>query len=133
MRLTAYCDFLYDQAHSRRGIHVEQFRIPLADDGSEGLIVGGIQFWDDSLLYFREELVERNITTVRTDYVYHYQSAGGALLFRYDRSPHYPELATFPHHKHVAVDGEETVEAAQPPTLSEVLREIEGLLSSQST
>jgi hypothetical protein len=133
MRLTVYCDSLYDQAHSRRGMHVEQFRIQLAKANSEGLILGCIRFWDDSLLYFREELVERNVTTVRVNYAYHYQSAGGALLFRYDRSSHYPELVTFPHHKHIVVDGEETVEAAQPPTLSEVLREIEGLLYSQST
>lgn len=133
MRLTAYCDLLYDQAHSRWGLYVEQLRIQLLNAGSEALIVGRIRFWDDSLLYFREELVERNVTTVRTDYVYHYQSASGALLFRYDRSPHYPEINTFPHHKHVTVGGNELVEPARSPTLSEVLREIEGLLYAPST
>ena len=132
MRLTAYCDLLYDQAHSRRGVHVEQFRIRLADAGNEAVITGRIQFWDDSLLYFREELVEHNMKAVRTDYVYHYQSTDGALLFRYDRSPHYPELATFPHHKHIVVGGKETVEPAQPPTLAQVLREIDSLLYANS-
>ena len=30
-RLTSYCDPLYDQAHSRRGLYVEQFRIRRAE------------------------------------------------------------------------------------------------------
>ena len=128
MRLAAYCDLLYDQVHSRKGLYVEHFRIRLLEAGSAARIIGRIRFWDDSLLHFREELLERSVTTVKTDYVYHYQSAHGILLFRYDNSPHYPDLAAFPNHKHVNIEEHETVEPAQPPSLIEVLHEIEGLL-----
>ncbi len=37
---------------------------------------------------------------------------------------HYPEIESFPHHKHVG----DSVVAAQSPDLSEVLREIDGIL-----
>jgi hypothetical protein len=122
---------VYDQAHSRKGLNVEQFRIRLLSAGSEALIVGRIRFWDDSLLHFREELVERSVATVKTDYAYHYQTADGALLFRYDNSPHYPEIETFPHHKHVGTGASELITPARPPDLIAVLREIETMLAAR--
>ena len=35
-------------------------------------------------------------------YAYHLQDAGGRLILRYDNRPLYPDVETFPHHKHVA-------------------------------
>jgi hypothetical protein len=35
-------------------------------------------------------------------YAYHLQDAGGRMILRYDNRPHYPDVETFPHHKHVA-------------------------------
>jgi len=58
-----------------------------------------------------------------------HQRADGTLVFRYDNVPHHPEIVTFPHHKHVG----ETITAARPPDLSEVLREIDGLLYATQT
>ncbi len=57
-------------------------------------------------------------------YAYHYQRADDELVFRYDNVPHYPDIRTFPHHKHIG----DTVVPAQPPDLSEVLREIDGVM-----
>ena len=132
MRLSAYCDLVYDLVHSHKGIYVEWLNIQQLKVRRKAIIEGRIYFWDNSLLCFQEELIERSLVAIVTDYVYHYQSADGALLFRYDNSPHYPDLATFPHHKHVATAGSETVEPAQPPTLAEVLREIDSLLYASS-
>lgn len=132
MRLSVYCDFVYDLVNSRRDIYVDWFNIRVLKGRSKALIEGRVRFWDDSLLRVEEEVVERGIVSIVISYAYHYQSASGALLFRYDNSPHYPEIPTFPHHKHIVVGGSEIVEPAQPPGLSEVLREIEGLLYSQS-
>jgi hypothetical protein len=56
-------------------------------------------------------------------YSYHYQTADETLLFRYDDTPHFPDMATFPHHKHVAA--RDKVEPATPPDLKAVLLEIE--------
>jgi hypothetical protein len=35
------------------------------------------------------------------DYRYHLQDVRNRLLFRYDNTPHFPDVDTFPHHKHV--------------------------------
>ncbi len=34
-------------------------------------------------------------------YRYHSQRADGELMFRYDNTPHFPELPSYPHHKHL--------------------------------
>jgi hypothetical protein len=92
-----------------------------------GLIRGEIYFLDGSCLHLREFVnVERGID--RYMYVYHYQRSDGTFVFRYDNAPHFPNLATFPHHKH---EGSETnVVSATPPDLRAVLAEIQGLLAA---
>nr|WP_253881088.1 MULTISPECIES: DUF6516 family protein [Microcystis] len=36
------------------------------------------------------------------DYRYHFQDEQNNLVFRYDSTPHFPNLSTFPHHKHLS-------------------------------
>ena len=89
-----------------------------------GLIRGDLYFADDSRLYFRE-LVQVQATVVRRMYSYHYQDADANLIFRYDDTPHHPDLSSFPHHRHNGSEAD--VVAAEPPDLSAVLREIESI------
>ena len=86
-----------------------------------GLIRGDLYFIDASRLHFRE-LVEVQEFPVRLMYSYHYQGGGDELIFRYDDTPHYPDLPGFPHHKHVQL--ESRVTPSQPPDLHTVLAEI---------
>jgi len=44
-------------------------------------------------------------------------------MFRYDNTPHFPGLSSFPHHKHLS-DGASVI-AYAAPTLAQVLAEIE--------
>lgn len=60
----------------------------------------------------------------RIEFTFHYQSADDTLIFRYDDIAHYPNLPTFPFHKHTP-DG---VIAAEAPNLTDVLREIDAIL-----
>ena len=60
----------------------------------------------------------------RTFYKFHYQQTDSTLIFRYDSAPHYPDLSTFPHHKHTPAG----VFEAESPDLADVLREIDGIL-----
>jgi len=53
-------------------------------------------------------------------YRYHYQSSDGTVIFRYDNTPHHPELKTHPDHKHV----EEIVIESVRPNIEEVLNEV---------
>lgn len=86
-----------------------------------GFIRGNIYFLDGSLLHLRE-FVNVQHGVERYMYVYQYQSASGTLIFRYDNTPHFPALPTFPHHKH---DGSEANVVATPlPDLQVVLAEV---------
>ncbi|MCP4428105.1 MAG: hypothetical protein GY803_26765 [Chloroflexi bacterium] len=86
-----------------------------------GLIRGDLYFANDSRLHFRE-LVELQANAVtRHMYSYHYQDANQTLIFRYDDTPHFPDLPDFPHHKHIGTQ----VISAEPPDLTAVLQEIE--------
>jgi len=86
-----------------------------------GLIRGDIYFVDGALRHFRE-LIELESSPSRRIYSYHYQRADATLAFRYDDTPHHPEISTFPHHKHEP--SESNALAAEPPTLDTVLDEI---------
>jgi hypothetical protein len=79
-----------------------------------------IRFPNSNLLEISEaiQLITGNI--VYLDYRYHYQNAENQLIFRYDNTPHFPDLPTFPHHKHLPNE----VIAHPKPSLLQVLQEI---------
>lgn len=89
-----------------------------------GFIEGRFYFHDGSLLQF-VEFVNVKIVVERYKYSYHYQDKAGQLVFRYDMAPHLHEIATFPHHKHIASGM--AIDSTAPP-LQEILNEIESLL-----
>ncbi len=94
---------------------------------SIGFIHGDISFLDGFQLHLRE-FVNVEHGTERYMYAYHYQRPDGALVFRYDNSPHFPALPTFPHHKHEA--SRANVMAASAPDLQTVLGEIRSLMAT---
>ena len=77
---------------------------------------------EGSTLYFRE-LIELEAEVTRRMYSYHYQGEDASLVFRYDDTPHFPEVDSFPHHKHVG--GESRAASSAAPDLRAVLHEIE--------
>ncbi|MBX3050321.1 MAG: hypothetical protein KF753_02535 [Caldilineaceae bacterium] len=90
-----------------------------------GFLRGQVYFLDGSVLHFREFIAaEQEIE--RYKYAYHYQSPDGSLIFRYDRTPHFPLLDNFPHHKHIG-EGQNVI-PADGPDLFEVLEEIRQIL-----
>jgi len=95
-----------------------------------GFMRGEVYFLDGSCLHLREFVdVEYGINRYR--YVYHYQGADGALIFRYDNTPHFAGLPTFPHHKHQ--DDETHVIAAPAPDLKQVLVEIQRFIVASAS
>jgi hypothetical protein len=121
---------IYDTLQSRRDCDVEELVFEEFERENSAIIEGRIRFWDESILYLSETFMVRGVTLARTRYVYQYQDGQERLLFRYDNSPHHPQIGTFPHHKHIVEmdKGTERIEASAPPDLGEVLREIEGYL-----
>lgn len=129
MKLKAYLNRSYDTVFSRHGLTVEYFNM-VEWSASIATVEGRLRYWDGSMLRFNEELVEEGLELRKVEYVYHYQAQDGSLIFRYDNLPHYPDLSTHPHHKHVKAGTAERVEAAQPPQLTAVLREIDAILAA---
>jgi hypothetical protein len=47
--------------------------------------------------------------------------ADNRLIFRYDNAPHHPEVASFPHHKHLGLE----IAASSAPRFVAVFGEVE--------
>ncbi|WP_442949561.1 toxin TumE [Nostoc sp.] len=63
-------------------------------------------------------IVDNQITYI--DYRYHFQDEQNSLIFHYDSTPHFPNLPTFPHHKHLF----DNVIACEKPHIADVLQEV---------
>jgi len=91
-----------------------------------GFVRGRVEFQDGSSLLFFRELIDLSLPLQKIMYAYHYQKSDGTLIFRYDNTEHHESVPTFPHHKH-SQSGE--VEGSDTPSLEQVLREIEKLIT----
>jgi Family of unknown function (DUF6516) len=92
-----------------------------------GFIRGSVYFLDGSVLHLRE-FVNVQHGVERFMYAYHYQRSDSTFLFRYDNTPHFPGLPSFPHRKHEGT--ESTVVSASPVDLQAVLTKIQGLMAA---
>lgn len=126
-RLHHYLGRLHDIILARQEIVIEELEIFDRSDqpGQTSEFYARLRFPDRSQLQVVERLVVERYTIIKARYTYHYQRADGALAFRYDNVPHHPEIRSYPHHKHVG----DAIIASMPPDLSEVLREIDGMLT----
>jgi len=102
-----------------------QPKIEFEDREKVWFIRADVRFMDDSLLHFRELWIWQAEQPFKKAYTYHYQRADDTSVFRYDNAPHFPNLPTAPHHKHI---GDNEVVAADAPDLQSVLNEIETML-----
>jgi hypothetical protein len=80
-----------------------------------------LRFENGGLLEINEALFVENGVLETLGYRYHLQRANGDLVFRYDNTPHFPDLSSFPHRKHLR----DAVIATLKPELLDVLREAE--------
>ena len=57
-------------------------------------------------------------------YRFQYMSTDGQMIFRYDNAPHYPDIPSFPHHKHTSGN----IIPASMPAITDLLNEISSLI-----
>lgn len=93
-------------------------------DSKRGTVDGVLYFADGSRLEFTERVLIERARPVKRDYRYQYVKSQSPV-FRYDNAPHHPQLASFPHHKHV---GRKTLDAKEP-TFEEVIKESVSLIN----
>jgi len=79
-----------------------------------------LRFNQTYLLEINEAIIVVGDRLEFLDYRYHFQDEQNQLVFRYDSTPHFPNLPNFPYHKHLPDD----VIAAEKPEIVEVLKEV---------
>jgi len=79
----------------------------------------GLKLNDIDLFELNEAAIVRNDQFKRLNYRYHFQDSQNNLIFRYDNTPHFPDIESFPHHKHLTND----VVSSDEPSVVMVIEE----------
>jgi hypothetical protein len=78
-----------------------------------------VRFKAGNLFELNEAVIIEGDKLERLNYRYHFQDRQNNLIFRYDNTPHFPDLENFPHHKHLR-DG---IISSEEPTVAGVIEE----------
>lgn len=100
------------------GIYVERYTEEILTSERVNLRIR-IRSSSGKLLEVNEAIIVANNQLLTLDYRYHCQDRENHLIFRYDNTPHFPALGSFPHHKHLP----ESVIACNKPEFKVVLDE----------
>ncbi|MFZ2447568.1 MAG: DUF6516 family protein [Syntrophobacteraceae bacterium] len=105
--------------------YVEQYQEEILTPNRVNLRIR-TRFFDGSLLELNEAVIVEADTLDHLDYRYHLQDGRNRLLFRYDSTPHFPEIETFPHHKH----RQNSIISSTRPSISQVVEEAGAILGN---
>lgn len=106
-----------------RNVYVERYQEEILTSQRANLRIR-LRFNQTHLLEINEAIVIMDNKLEFLDYRYHFQDEKNNLVFRYDSTPHFPNLSTFPHHKHLPND----VTSSQKPDITQVLKEVTDLI-----
>jgi hypothetical protein len=114
---------------NRSVVSVEEPITAQAFDQYRRLFRVRVSFWNDSYLTIDEviDTVAGYPEILRYSYTYIKEDK---YIFCYDNAPHYPNLPTFPDHKHIGSN--EIPQASEKPALGQVFKEIEQFLKDSS-
>lgn len=98
--LELYLSDIETIVNSINNAHVEQYKEIILNTNRANLKIR-IRYNNGFLLEINEAIVILNEKIEHLYYRYHFQDINNMLIFRYDNAPHFPELSTFPHHKHL--------------------------------
>jgi len=83
-----------------------------------------VRFKTGDLFELNEAVIVEADQLERLNYRYHFQDRQNNLIFRYDNTPHFPDLENFPHHKHLS----DNIISSQEPSVLEVIEEVVKLI-----
>lgn len=112
-----YFDQVDQLLESHPNVYVENYNAIILSSERANLKLR-LRFYFKYLLSISEALmvVDNQITVI--DYRYHFQDGQSNLIFRYDNTPHFPALSSFPHHKHL----EDRVVSSDQPSIGMVIQ-----------
>ena len=121
--LSDYLERVEQAIQQCSNIYVERYEEEFLTSNRVNLRIR-LRFSQTYLLEVNEAIVLADNQLEFLDYRYHFQDENNYLIFRYDSTPHFPDLPNFPHHKHLPND---TI-GSNKPELTEVLKEVIELL-----
>lgn len=95
----------------------------------EGYLSLRVEFRDGSTAQFAERYRVADGQVIVEKYRFHWQTADGSLIRRWDNAPHHPAVSTFPHHVHEG--REENVRPHAAIKALDALRTIEAALAQR--
>ena len=100
-------------------VYVESYNATILSSEHTNLKIR-LRFYFKYLLSIGEALIAVDDQVITIDYRYHFQNEQNNLIFRYDNTPHFPDLPSFPHHKHLP----DHVISCEQPNIELVIRDV---------
>ena len=107
--LSQYFGDIEDSIRRLERANVERYEEEVLTSSRANLRIR-IRFLSGHLLEVNEAIVIEANQLKHLGYRYHFQDQQNNLIFRYDNTPHFPDLKSFPHHKHLKDKVEDSVE-----------------------
>jgi hypothetical protein len=113
-----YFDQIDQLLEAYSDVYVENYNATILSSERANLKLR-LRFYFQYLLSISEALVVVDDQITAIDYRYHFQDGQNNLIFRYDNTPHFPNLSSFPHHKHLV----DRVIACGQPNIAMVIQD----------
>ena len=113
-----YFDQIDQLLEAYPNVYVENYNATILSSERANLKLR-LRFYFQYLLSISEALVVVDDQIAAIDYRYHFQDGQNNLIFRYDNTPHFPNLSSFPHHKHLV----DRVIACGQPNIAMVIQD----------
>jgi len=99
--LSLYLDSIEAAVRNLKNAYIERYEEEILGFNRIKLRIR-IRFKTGYLFELNEAAIVKADQFKRLNYRYHFQGSQNNLVFRYDNTPHFPDLETFPHHKHLS-------------------------------
>ncbi len=116
--LSQYLADIEDSIRKLESANVERYEEEVLTSSRANLRIR-VRFLNGHLLEVNEAIVIEADQLKHFGYRYHFQDQQNNLIFRYDNTPHFPDLKSFPHHKHL----KNKVEDSDEPFILNVIKE----------
>jgi len=116
--LSQYLEELEAAVRELENVYVESYEEEILAANRVNLRIR-VRFQTGYLLELNEAAIVEAGHVKHLSYRYHFQDRENNLVFRYDNTPHFPDLKSFPHHKHQ----ENKVSPVEKPPILKVIEE----------
>jgi len=119
--LRHYIEDTESAVKSLDNVYIERYEIEILTFERVNLRIR-IRFSQGYLFELNEAIIAENQKITHLGYRYHFQDDQNRLLFRYDNTPHFTKLESFPHHKHLA---DQVISSKKPSPRNAILEAAE--------